>query len=90
MEQLNLPLTPDLEADNVELTKSLNEELHLELLSRDELEHLYIKKVGLRRFIGRTDDELHTAITNPEQEISRLREVDKKFDQEDIIDTYRR
>ena len=38
----------------------------------------------MARYLGRTDEEVKTAIMNPEEEIARLREVDRTDAWEDI------
>ena len=79
MEQFQLPLTPDAEANNKRINDEMQAELapDLETLARPELEALYKQEVGVNRCLGRTDDEVRTAIRNPQEEIARLREVDR-------------
>lgn len=85
-QQFNLPLTPDDKADNDRINEEMQAELTPDLatLTRAELEVLYKQKIGMARYLGRTDDELKTAIMNPEEEIARLREVDRTDAWEDI------
>ena len=70
-QQLDLDLPKD---------KAPEPELQLTDLDREALETLYMEKVGFKRYPGRTDEELHEAIRNPEKEISRLREIDRVDD----------
>ncbi len=58
--------------------------LDLETLTREELEALYVEKIGRKRYFGRTDEEVRLAIQNPDQEIDRLRDADRTDAWEDI------
>ncbi|MCW1888197.1 MAG: hypothetical protein KIH67_001430 [Candidatus Moranbacteria bacterium] len=58
--------------------------LDLEALTREELEALYVEKVGRKRYFGRTDEEVREAIQDPEKELDRLREADRTDAWEDI------
>ena len=82
MEQFQFPFVTDAEAPKT----SPKEEapLDLESLSREELEALYVEKIGRKRYFGRTDEEVRVAIQDPEKELERLRELGRTDAWEDI------
>jgi hypothetical protein len=92
MEQFRLPLTPDAEIDNQRIAAEMQAEQtpDLETVARPELEILYTEKIGRKRYMGRTDDEVRTAILDPEGEIERLRKVDRTDDAWEEITSIRR
>ncbi len=83
MEQINFPFITDPKAEIPPVQEELTLE-HLKTLPREELESLYVEKIGRRRYFGRTDEEISEAILNPDGEIDRLREADRTDAWQDI------
>jgi hypothetical protein len=82
MEQFQFPFVADTETPKTPPKEEAS--LDLESLSREELEALYVEKIGRKRYFGRTDEEVRLAIQDHEKELERLRELDRTDAWEDI------
>lgn len=65
-------------------------QIDLEALSYEELVLIYKDRVGVNPLLRMFAEEvLRNGINNPEEELARLRELDKEEDNEDLADSYR-